>query len=277
MIRDTPAGDRVVLLCSVRGCGEPLTRDGRSLTCPRRHSFDLARSGYVNLLQVLDRRSRRPGDSKEAVAARRRFLARGHAEPLVRAMSAMIGGGPILDAGCGEGHHLAAFRAASGAEAHGVDISVPAIDLAARTYRDCTFVVANADRFLPYADQSFAAITSITARLHAAEFRRVLKPDGILIVAVAAPDDLIELRGAILGEGKRIDRTESAVTTLESHFTLQRLESVRTIAHLDREAIADVMTSSYRAMRLRERERLETLGEMDVTLSRDVLVLGPRA
>lgn len=275
MTADTADGDRVVLLCTVRGCGLPLRRLERGLVCARSHSFDTARSGYVNLLQPQDRRSRHPGDSKEAVLARRRFLDEGYAEPLVSRLAGLAAeapAGPILDAGCGEGHHLDAFRRRRGGEAHGADISTPAIDLASRTFRACSFVVANADRFLPYADGSFALITSITARMNAAEFRRLLRSDGMLLIAVAGPDDLIELREAILGEGTRVDRTGPAIRALEGEFTLLRQERIRAVAPLDRQAIADVMTSSYRAMRARERERLAALPPMDVTLSRDVQI-----
>jgi len=74
------------LICPVRDCGEPLERRGRSLVCPRGHSFDLARSGYANLLQPQDRRSKRPGDAPEAVEARRRLLDAGYGEPLLRAI-----------------------------------------------------------------------------------------------------------------------------------------------------------------------------------------------
>ena len=259
------------LLCTVRGCGLPLERGERRLACARSHSFDFARSGYVNLLQPQDRRSRHPGDSKEAVSARRRFLDRGFADPLVEAIAALVPPQAVLDVGCGEGHHLEAFRRHGAPEAHGVDISVPAIDLAARTHRACHFVVANADRLLPYADGSFGVVTSVTARINAPEFRRVLEPNGILLVAVAGPDDLIELREAILGERKLVDRTESAIRALERDFTLTAQQSIRTVARLDPAAIADVMTSSYRAMRTRERERLTDLGTTDVTLSREVL------
>ena len=265
-------GDSVPLLCTVRGCRLPLAREERRWVCARNHSFDIARNGYVNLLQPQDRRSRTPGDSKEAVAARRRFLDRGFARPIVDAIASFVSEGPVLDAGCGEGHHLDSFRRRIGAEAHGVDISVAAVDLAARTHRHCRFVVANADRFLPYADQSFALVSSITARVNASEFRRVLRDDGVLLIAVAGADDLIELRQAILGEGKLIDRSGPALATLERHFTLQRRASIRTVAHLDRQAIEDVLMSSYRAMRTREREKLSSLGAMDVTLSRDVLL-----
>jgi hypothetical protein len=55
--------------------------------------------------------------------------------------------------------------------------------------------VANADRFVPYADASFSAVISITARMNASEFRRVLRRDGRLLVAIPSPEDLVELRG----------------------------------------------------------------------------------
>ncbi|HEX9163607.1 MAG TPA: methyltransferase domain-containing protein, partial [Thermoanaerobaculia bacterium] len=205
----------VTLLCTVRDCRLPLACEERRLVCARNHSFDIARSGYCNLLQPQDRRSRQPGDSAAAVAARRRFLDRGFGEPIVRDIVRFIESGTaaavqILDAGCGEGYHLNAIRESRipNPESHGTDISVPAIDAAARRYRDCFFVVANADRFLPYADRSFALVTSITSRMNPDEFRRVLRDDGRLLVAIPAPDDLIELREAVLGEAKLIDRVE---------------------------------------------------------------------
>jgi 23S rRNA (guanine745-N1)-methyltransferase len=62
-----------MLLCAVRACHLPLVRDDRRLLCGRAHSFDVARSGYVNLLQPQDPRSRQLGDTKAAVSARRRL------------------------------------------------------------------------------------------------------------------------------------------------------------------------------------------------------------
>src|SRR4051794_4699635 len=96
----------VTLLCPVRGCGEPLAgaprpaRAGgggeplaaaaRALACPRGPRFDRARSGYVTLLQPQDRRSRQPGDSREASLARRRLYAAGHLDPLLDALRSTI-------------------------------------------------------------------------------------------------------------------------------------------------------------------------------------------
>ncbi|MFN2240500.1 MAG: putative RNA methyltransferase, partial [Thermoanaerobaculia bacterium] len=66
----------------MRGCALPLERGERALRCASNHSFDLAGSGYANLLQPQDRRSARPGDRLEAVTARRRLAERGYGAPL---------------------------------------------------------------------------------------------------------------------------------------------------------------------------------------------------
>jgi 23S rRNA (guanine745-N1)-methyltransferase len=260
----------VTLLCTVRECREPLVGEERRFVCRRGHSFDIARSGYCNLLQPQDRRSRNPGDTKEAVMARRRVADRGFFEPIVDdILGALKRAAPLLDVGCGDGYWLDALK---GGEAHGVDISVPAIEAAAKRYRDCRFVVANADRFLPYADRSFAIVTSITSRMNSPEFRRVLADDGTLLVAIPGPDDLIELREAVLGEAKRIDRVERTIETFEREFSLQRHVVSRHVVRLDRQAIHDVMESSYRGMRAKESERLAALADLDVTMSRDLLL-----
>ncbi len=72
-----PASAPSILACSVRGCHLGLVRQSRVFVCPRRHTFDIARSGYVNLLQPQDRRSPNAGDSKDALAARAALLAAG--------------------------------------------------------------------------------------------------------------------------------------------------------------------------------------------------------
>src|SRR6185436_15269700 len=93
------------------------------------------------------------------------------------------------------GFYLGSLAQQAGFDAHGVDISIPAIDAAARRYPGCEWIVANADRFLPYGDASFSIVLSITARMNAPEFRRVLRDGGRLLIAIPAPEDLIELRG----------------------------------------------------------------------------------
>src|ERR1700674_3189482 len=98
-----------MLLCPVRDCHMALVREERRLLCPRGHSFDLARSGYVNLLQPQERRSKQPGDTAAAVTARRRLHDRGVTGPLLQAIGEIVSPSPddiVLDAGCGDGFYL---------------------------------------------------------------------------------------------------------------------------------------------------------------------------
>jgi len=255
------------LLCTVRTCHEPLAREERRLICPRGHSFDVARSGYINLLQPQDKRSKEPGDAAEAVAARRRLHDRGVTSPLLDAIAAMAAGTSddvVLDAGCGDGFYLGSIAGRSGCSAHGVDISIPAIDAAARRYPGYEWIVANADRFVPYAAATFSRVLSITARMNSAEFRRVLRDDGKLLIAIPAPDDLVELRGT----GR--DRVSRTIETFANDFTLLDQRRATTVSDLDREAVHDVLLSIYRP------RVIEKVNGMRVTFSLDVLLFAPR-
>ena len=268
----------VTLLCTVHGCRRALLFEGRRVTCRRGHSFDVARRGYLNLLQPQDRRARRPGDTAGVLAARRRFLGSPAAAPLIGAIvdASRVGErDAVLEVGCGEGQHLASIADRFGCEAHGVDISVAAIDAAARRRPRLRWLVANADRFLPYADASFRLVLSITSRMNAPEFRRVLHRNATLLVAIPAADDLVELRRAVLGEGVLRDRVERTVATFVPHFAFERHARVRHVVRLDAAAVADVMTGAYRALRASERARLASIADVDVTLSRDVLLFRP--
>jgi len=220
-----------------------LVREERRLVCPRGHSFDAARSGYVNLLQPQERRSKQPGDTAAAVAARRRLHDRGVTGPLLRGIAELADASPadtVLDAGCGDGFYLGTLARETGFDAHGVDISTTAVDAAARRYPGCEWIVANADRCVPYAGGSFSLVLSITARMNAGEFRRVLRDGGRLLVAIPAPEDLIELRGA----GR--DRVARTVETFARGFTLVERRRAATTADLDAAAVHDILLSIYR-------------------------------
>ncbi len=176
------------LLCTVRGCGRPLAPEAGTLRCALGHAFDRARRGWVNLLQPQDRRSRAPGNSRDAALARRRLVTMAGLEAplhdrLVAALDSPRAGGtrgealPVLDVGCGEGSVLAALAARRSIVAHGVDLSADAVDLAAAALPAGVWVVANADRGLPFADGSFDLALSLLARRPADELARVLRRD----------------------------------------------------------------------------------------------------
>src|SRR5277367_3261461 len=106
-----------MLLCPVRACHMALVRAERRLLCPRRHSFDVARSGYINLLQPQERRTKQPGDTAAAIAGRRRLHDSGVTQPLLQAIAEMMAASPadiVLDAGCGEGFYLGTIARRTG-------------------------------------------------------------------------------------------------------------------------------------------------------------------
>jgi 23S rRNA (guanine745-N1)-methyltransferase len=260
-----------MLLCSVHDCHMALVREERRVVCPRGHSFDVARTGYINLLQPQERRSKKPGDTPAAVAARRRLHDRGVTEPLLRAIAETADPSPddiVLDAGCGDGFYLGALAREIGFDAHGVDISVPAVDAAARRYPPaaggCEWIVANADRFVPYSAGSFSIVLSITARMNSAEFRRVLRDDGLLLVAIPSPEDLIELRGS----GR--DRVDRTIETFAPGFTLLNQRRVTTAADLDATAVQDVLLAIYRPMRVQPATAMRVTFSLDLLLFRAI-------
>jgi 23S rRNA (guanine745-N1)-methyltransferase len=255
-----------MLLCPVRDCHLALVREDRRLVCARGHSFDAARSGYFNLLQPQDRRSKQPGDTVEAVAGRRRLHDLGVTQPLFDAIADLAEVSRedvVLDAGCGDGFYLGMLARKSGCEAHGVDISTAAIDAAAKRFPECDWIVANADLFLPFADRSFSLVLSITARMNSSEFKRVVRNDGRLMVAIPAPDDLRELRGA----GR--DRAARTIENFANGFKLADQRRITTSADLDADAVRDVQHSVYRPMQAKPPEA------MRVTFSLDLLLFRP--
>jgi 23S rRNA (guanine745-N1)-methyltransferase len=254
-----------MLVCPVRDCHLPLVRGDRQAACEHGHSFDIARSGYINLLQPQDRRSKQPGDTIAAIAGRRRLHDLGVTAPLLDAIADLTGASAddtVLDAGCGDGFYLGTLARRFGFSGHGVDISVPAIEAATKRYPECEWIVANADRFIPYGDGSFSLVTSITARMNAAEFRRVLGKNGRLLIALPAPDDLIELRG----QGR--DRIARTVDAFARDFTLVKQTRATTAADLDAAAVRDVLNSIYRPIRTQPVEAMRVTFSLDLLLFR---------
>lgn len=259
--------------------GQALQRTEGSWRCESGHCYDIAREGYVNLLPVQNKKSRDPGDSKEMVAARRRFLQEGHyrliAEATASAVLADIPRGStvaVLDAGCGEGYYLrelAALAQGLKLEVVGLDISKWAVQAAARRSTDMSWVVGSNAR-LPLPDASVDRILCMFGFPVYAEFARVVKPAGRLILVEAGPDHLRELREVIyptlkprpqqrpVAEGFAV---REAVTA-QGGMTLQ-----------SQEQIADLLSMTphlYRAD-VDGRARAAALTSLDVTI--DALII----
>lgn len=272
------------LRCTVRGCQELLQRRDNTLFGRCGHLFDQAKQGYWPLLQPQDRKSLQAGDSDDAVLARQRWLARGHAAGLVEALrpwttiplvTEVFSPTPrTLDLGCGEGTFGRALFPTEADGYCGIDLSKRAIRLAARSWPETTWVLANADRILPAADASVHRIISLFGRRPVSEIIRVLAPNGICIVAVPGEDDLIELREQVQQRSHRRSRWETVVdemTTAGLEFIERRCW--RHHLNLEPDAIRDAMAMTYRAVRRSQQTRLNALSAMKVTLAADLILL----
>ena len=188
-----------LLRCPV--CRLDLAGAGGILVCGNRHSFDLARDGYVNLLDGRRRSLIARGDSAEQLGHRTAFLEAGHFDPVASAVAshvaraAPVEGWRVLDAGCGTGHHLAGVSAALKTPVIGLgfDIARTAAQRAARQWRELAFAVADVWVEWPVHDETADLVLSIFAPKNFAEMSRVLRPGGWLALAYPGPNHLVEL------------------------------------------------------------------------------------
>jgi 23S rRNA (guanine745-N1)-methyltransferase len=270
------------LACPVRGCALPLQPHERRYTCARGHSHDIARSGYVNLLQPQDRRSLDAGDSADVVRARAAALAAGVGIAQQQAVIACInqvltGSMPVvLDLGSGTGDLLRALTATRPVAAIGIDLSVAAAEYAARRAPELSWVVANADRRLPILDHSVDVVVSVHGRRHPPECDRVLVPGGALVVAVPGPTDLVELRAAVQGRAVERDRGDDVIEAHDEWFVLEDRRSVTAVLTLSGDGLRAILRATYRGVRTRMAAEAEALTSMDVTTDSEIFVLRRR-
>ena len=186
-----------VLKCPT--CGAALAGEGQSLFCKgaKRHCFDLAAAGYVNLAPS---KAAGGGDDAALIAARVGFLESDAYLPIAKRAVELLGqyapGGTVLDAGCGEGYYTCKI-AEAGHPVLGLDLSKNGIKHAAKVAKRkqlSAFFAVGGIFDLPVADGSLDAVVSLFAPVAEAEFLRVLKPGGILLLIGAGRQHLLDLK-----------------------------------------------------------------------------------
>ncbi len=202
-----------LFVCPV--CGGELQNDDGRYFCAKKHSFDMASEGYVNLLTADRRHSASPGDDRAMARARRDFLDKGYYDALRQALCGEItlraspDGLVLLDAGCGEGYYTSGIRDALAAagipvRAAGIDISREILRAAARRERRTAenrieYAVASSFH-LPLASNSVDILLDCFSPLALDEFSRVLRRGGYFVYVVPAAGHLWELKRAVYDE-----------------------------------------------------------------------------
>jgi 23S rRNA (guanine745-N1)-methyltransferase len=198
-------------------CKTTISLKDSPIKCINNHSFDKAKSGYVNLLPVQFKKSKMPGDDKAMVKARREFHQLNAYKPLkdklVQLIVQMLNKPSdddeyrMYDAGCGEGSYLDAvlkgitqsgFRCVGA----GSDISKIAVELASKAYKPYQFVVASSFD-LPLADSTQDIMLQVFAPGSNSEYLRVLRDNGILVTVDPAQDHLFEIKAGVYDNPKK--------------------------------------------------------------------------
>lgn len=207
-------------------CRGALIRADKSYRCPAGHTFDVAKEGYLSLLHGRQKGEGR-GDSKAMILARDRVHRAGVFDPLVKALAALPFETPpksILELGCGEGFFLGHVVRYHGiATSYGLDLSVDAVKLAAKTLRQSLILRADLLNPLPFADASLDLVQSIFAPRPLAEIKRVLRSGGYALFVYPQADHWQEIRAflplAKIGEEKLPADLEGFTTTSSLHVT----------------------------------------------------------
>ncbi|MEU9450553.1 putative RNA methyltransferase [Streptomyces sp. NPDC048277] len=181
-----------------------LRPDRGALRCPAGHSFDIARHGYAGLLTGARATS---GDDAAMARARDRFLATGSYAPIRDVVARLASGSvpepeperaTVVDVGCGTGYYLAGvLDRLPGARGLGLDTCVRALRSAARAHARAAAAAWDVFRPFPLADAVADVVLDVFAPRNPAEFHRVLRPTGRLVVVRPTGRHLAELRDRV--------------------------------------------------------------------------------
>jgi 23S rRNA (guanine745-N1)-methyltransferase len=268
--------DQFIYRCPV--CREGLGVYGRSLKCANGHSYDIAKEGYVNLLLANQKRSQEPGDNKKMISHRRQFFASGLYEPLSNEVNKIAQtflashegehSFNLLDSGCGEGYFLHRINTFLREDKRpyslwGIDISKFAIKSAAKQDKSVQWAVASSFD-LPVLPGSVDFVLNMMAPFSEAEFARVLRGNGRILVVTPGPNHLFSLRQQIYENPQKHEMPNQALPG----FQLATSQRVQFTCELQNEDIVNlfVMTPYSWNASPATREKVMSLEKLSITV-----------
>ena len=178
-------------------CQENLTLVESSLKCNNRHSFDLAKFGYVNLAPQIKQST---NYDKENFQNRQQILEAGFYQAILEDISDLLATNPsaktVLDIGCGEGFYSRKLQESHSEKTfYAFDISKDSVQIAAKSEPNwaVNWFVGDLAR-LPIKDASMDILLDIFSPANYGEFKRILKENGLLIKVIPTENHLKEIR-----------------------------------------------------------------------------------
>ena len=206
-------------------CQENLTLVESSLKCSNRHSFDLAKFGYVNLAPQIKQSA---NYDKENFQNRQQILTAGFYQAILETISALLArletAKTILDIGCGEGFYSRKLQESHSEKTfYAFDISKDSVQIAAKSEPNwaVNWFVGDLAR-LPIKDASMDILLDIFSPANYGEFRRVLSKDGILVKVIPTENHLKEIRQMVKEQLTKKDYSNQDIKEhFQEHFSIQ--------------------------------------------------------
>ena len=211
-----------VFACPI--CQENLTLVENSLKCNNRHSFDLAKFGYINLSPQIKQSA---NYDKENFQNRQQILESGFYQAILEDISDLLAANPsaktVLDIGCGEGFYSRKLQEIHSQKTfYAFDISKDSVQIAAKSEPNwaVNWFVSDLAR-LPIKDASMDILLDIFSPANYGEFRRVLSKDGILIKVIPTKNHLKEIRQKVQDQLTNKDYSNQDIKEhFQEHFTI---------------------------------------------------------
>lgn len=209
---------KYIVLFSCPICQSDMTmRAPAMLVCTNNHSFDLAKQGYVNVMT-------HPTTSKYSKAlfeSRMTIIQSGLYDALQQDIANIVKGAQtILDTGCGEGSHLARICTLleDSVVGVGIDIAKEGIIEAAKYYPEQIWCVGDLAKS-PFQSDSFDIVLNILSPANYEEFKRLLKPNGLVVKVVPQHHYLKELRAELYADSDKVEYSnEQTVARFRESF-----------------------------------------------------------
>ena len=214
-------------------CQESMTLVESSLKCSNRHSFDLAKFGYVNLAPQIKQSA---NYDKENFQNRQQILEAGFYQNILKGISDILATKPsaktVLDIGCGEGFYSRKLQEShSDKTFYAFDISKDSVQIAAKSEANwaVNWFVGDLAR-LPIKDTSMDILLDIFSPANYGEFRRVLSQNGILIKVIPTENHLKEIRQMVQDQLTKKDYSNQDIKEhFQEHFSIQSSQTASLI------------------------------------------------
>lgn len=205
-------------------CQENLTLLETNFKCCNRHSFDLAKFGYVNLAPQIKQSA---NYDKENFQNRQQILEAGFYQAILDAVSDLLASSKttttILDIGCGEGFYSRKLQESHSEKTfYAFDISKDSVQIAAKSEPTwaVNWFVGDLAR-LPIKDANMDILLDIFSPANYGEFRRVLSKDGILIKVIPTENHLKEIRQRVQDQLTNKEYSNQDIKEhFQEHFTI---------------------------------------------------------